>query len=102
MDLSLKAPRIPQPFKCTLEVTASQEDGHDDADEHIIRVATTSGGNLLSVSISRKLSQRLAPVPAQTIPFIDIGGSVGVMFDDDFLLKAEECHRAQDRRRAQK
>ncbi len=83
MDRSLNTLRSPQPFTCRLEVAASQEDGHDDADEHIIRVATIAGRSLLSVSISRELGQRLAPVLVQAIPFIDIDGSVRVQFEDE-------------------
>lgn len=83
MDRLLKVLRNPHKFLCSLEVAVAQEDKHDNVDEHIIRVATTSGKNLLSLSISREIGQHITSALTQAIPSIDIDGNVRAMFEDE-------------------
>jgi len=79
----LKAPRNPHQLSCTLELTANQENEHDDTGEAVIRIATPSGQNLISLSIAREISQHITSARAQATPSINIDGSVTVIFDDD-------------------
>jgi hypothetical protein len=84
MDRSLKAPRNRQRYTCTLEVAGTQEAHRGDTGENVILVATTSGKNLLSLSISREISQHITSTLAQATPLINIDGSVTIMLHDEF------------------
>jgi ribosomal protein S3AE len=79
----LKAPRNPHRLSCTLELTDIQENEHDDSSEAVIRIATPSGQNLISLSIAREIGRQIASALVQATPSINIDGSVTVMFDDD-------------------
>ena len=79
----MKAPRNPHRLTCTLELTANQENEHDDTGNAVIRIATPSGQNLVSLSIAHEIVQHIASARAQATPSINIDGSVSVMFDDD-------------------
>ena len=79
----MKAPRNPQRFPCTLDVAVNQENEHDDTGEAIIRIATPSGQNLISLSIAREIGLHLADAIIQATPSIIFDGSVTVMFDDE-------------------
>jgi hypothetical protein len=79
----LKAPRNPHRLSCTLELTDIQENEHDDSSEAVIRIATPSGQNLISLSIAREIGRQIASALVQAMPSINIDGSVTVMFDDD-------------------
>jgi hypothetical protein len=79
----LKAPRNPHRLSCTLELTANQENGLDDTGNAVIRIATQSGQNLISLSMAHEIVQQIASARAQATPSINIEGSVTVMFDDD-------------------
>jgi EAL domain-containing protein (putative c-di-GMP-specific phosphodiesterase class I) len=81
--LSLKAPHILHRLSCTLELTANQENEHDDTDEAVIRIAAPSGQNLMSLSIAHEIVQHIASARAQATPSINIDGSLTVMVDDD-------------------
>jgi EAL domain-containing protein (putative c-di-GMP-specific phosphodiesterase class I) len=81
--LSLKAPRNPHRLSCTLELSANRESEHDDTGEAVIRIATPSGQNLMSLSIAHEIVQHMDSARAQATPSINIDGSVTVMFDDD-------------------
>lgn len=84
MKRSLKAPRNPQKISCTLEIAVMQGSQYNDSGENVIRIATPSGKNLLSLSISREIGQHIASALAQASPSISIDGSVSTMFDDAF------------------
>jgi hypothetical protein len=79
----LKAPRNPQRLFCTLEVADNQEHEQDDIAEAVIRIATPSGQNLMSVSISHEIGQHFTSALTKAIPSIDIDGGVTVMFDSE-------------------
>jgi hypothetical protein len=79
----LKAPRNPHRLSCTLELTYNQENRHDDTGEAVIRIATPSGQNLISLSIAHEISQNIASAITHATPSINIDGCVTVMFDDD-------------------
>jgi hypothetical protein len=81
--LLLKAPRNPHRLSCTLELSANRESEHDDTGEAVIRIATPSGQNLISLSIAHEIVQHMDSARAQATPSINIDGSVTVMFDDD-------------------
>jgi hypothetical protein len=83
LDYSLKASRNPQRFPCTLDVAVNQENELDDTGEAVIRIATPSGQNLVSLSIAHEIIQHIASARAQATPSINIDGSATVMFDDD-------------------
>ncbi len=84
MDRSLKTPRTPQRFSCTLEVAVTQENEHIDADESVIHIASPSGKNLLSLTIAHEIGQQLKSALNEVTPSINFDGSVGVVFDDEF------------------
>jgi hypothetical protein len=84
LDRPLKAPRGSQQFTCTLEVANVQELGHDTIGENVIRVATTSGQNLMSVSISREIGRHLTSALVRAAPTIGLDGKVSITFDDEF------------------
>jgi hypothetical protein len=81
--LSLKAPRNPHRLSCTLKLTANQENEHDDTGEAVIRIATPSGQNLISLSIAREIGQHIISTITQANPSIDIDGTVTVILDDE-------------------
>jgi hypothetical protein len=81
--LSLKAPRNPHRLSCTLELTANQENEHDDTGEAVIRIATPSGQNLISLSIAREIGQHIISAITQANPSIDTDGTVTVILDDE-------------------
>jgi hypothetical protein len=83
VDQSLKALRNPHRLSCTLELTANQENEHDDTGEAVIRIATPSGQNLISLSIAHEISQNIASAFTHATPSINIDGSVTMMFDAD-------------------
>jgi hypothetical protein len=85
----LKAPRNPHRLSCTLELSANQVNELDDTGEAVIRIATPSGRNLISLSIAREIGQQLASERAQATPTINIDGSVTVMFGDDVQQTAQ-------------
>ena len=80
----MKAPRNLQRFSCTIDVVAMHENNHDGTDENLIRIATTSGRNLLSISISPEISQHITSALAQATAAINIDGSVITLYDDEF------------------
>jgi len=80
----LKAPRNLQRFSCTIDVVAMHENNHDGTDENVIRIATTSGRSLLSISISPEISQHITSALAQATAAINIDGSVITIYDDEF------------------
>ena len=84
MEGCLKAPRNLQHFSCTIDVVAMHENNHDGTDENVIRIATTSGRSLLSVSISPEISQHITSALAQATAAINIDGSVITLYDDVF------------------
>ncbi len=79
----MKAPRNPHRLTCTLEITANQESEYGGTGEAVIRIATPSGQNLISLSIAREIGQHIASARVQVTPSINIDGSTTVMFDDD-------------------
>ena len=79
----MRAPRNPHRLSCTLELSANRESEHDDTGEAVIRIATPSGQNLMSLSIAHEIVQHMDSARAQATPSINIDGSVTVMFDDD-------------------
>ena len=79
----MKAPRNPHRLSCTLELSANQENEHGDTGEAVIRIATPSGQNLISFSITREIGLHIASAIIQATPSINIDGSVTVMFGDD-------------------
>ena len=79
----MKTPRNPQRLSCTLELTANRENEHVATGEAVIRIATPSGQNLISLSIAREISQNIATAITQATPSINIDGSVTVMVEDD-------------------
>jgi EAL domain-containing protein (putative c-di-GMP-specific phosphodiesterase class I) len=89
LDCSLKAPRNPQRFPCTLDIAVNQENELDDTGEAVIRIATPSGRNLMSLSIAREIGQQIASARAQATPSINIDGGVTVMFGDDVQQTAQ-------------
>jgi hypothetical protein len=80
----LKASRSSQQFACTLEFANVQEVGHDIIGENVIRVSTTSGQNMMSLSISREIVQHLTRALVRAAPTIDLSGKVSVLFDEEF------------------
>ena len=92
----MKAPLNPQRFSCTLEITANQENRHDDKGEAVIRIATPSGQNLISLSISGEISRHFTASLAQATPSIDIDGSINVILDDDVQQTNQEATVALD------
>jgi hypothetical protein len=80
----LKASRGSQQFTCTLEVAIAQEDGPATIGESVIRVATTSGQNLLSMTISTEIGRHLTSALVHATPTIDLSGKVSVIFDNEF------------------
>ena len=85
----MKAPHNPHRLSCTLEVAGNQENEHDDTGEAVIRIATPSGQNLVSLSIAHEIVQHIASARAQATPSINIDGNVTVMFDDDVQQTAQ-------------
>ncbi len=79
----MKVPRNPRRLSCTLEIAANQENEHDDIGEAVIRIATPSGQNLMSLSISHEIGQHITSALTKAIPSIDIDGGVTVMFDSE-------------------
>jgi hypothetical protein len=79
----LKAPRNSHRLSCTLKLTANQENEHDDTGEAVIRIATPSGQNLISLSIAREIGQHIISTITQANPSIDIDGTVTVILDDE-------------------
>jgi hypothetical protein len=79
----LKAPRNPHRLLCTLKLTANQENEHDDTGEAVIRIATPSGQNLISLSIAREIGQHITSAITQANPSIDTDGTVTVILDDE-------------------
>ena len=79
----MKAPRNPKRLSCTLELTANRENEHYDTGEVVIRIATPSGQNLMSLSISHEIGQHITSALTKAIPSIDIDGGVTVMFDSE-------------------
>jgi hypothetical protein len=79
----LKAPCNPHRLSCTLKLTANQENEHDDTGEAVIRIATPSGQNLISLSIAREIGQHIISTITQANPSIDIDGTVTVILDDE-------------------
>jgi len=80
----LKASRGSRQFTCTLEVANVQEVGHDTIGKNVIRVATNSGQNLISVSISREIGRLLTNALVRAAPTIGLDGNVSIMFDDEY------------------
>ena len=80
----MKAPRNLQRFSCTIDVAAMHENNHGGTDENVIRVATTSGRNLLSISISPEIGQHITSTPSQATASINIDGSVITIYDNEF------------------
>jgi hypothetical protein len=84
MEGCLKAPRNLQRFSCMIDVVAMHENNHDGTDENVIRIATTSGRNLLSISISPEIGQHITSTSSQATASITIDGSVITIYDDEF------------------
>ena len=84
MDRSLKAPRNPQRFSCTIEVAAVQNNESDAFEGKVIRIATISGQNLLSLDISTEIDRLPTAALVRAAPTIDLSGKVGMIFDDEF------------------
>jgi len=83
LDRSLKAPRNPQRFSCTIEVAAVQNNEGDAFGGKVVRIATISGQNLLSLAISTDIDRFLTTGLVQVAPTIHIGGRVGVIFEGE-------------------
>ena len=79
----MKSPRHHQRFTCTIEVANARENGGDDIKEDIILVATTSGQNLLSMTISTEIGRHLTSALVHATPTIDIGGYLAAINNDE-------------------
>lgn len=82
----MKVSRHPQRFICTIEVASAQEKGGDDNKEDVIRVATTSGQNLLSMTISTEIGRHLTHALLHATPMIDVIGHLSIINNDEFQL----------------
>ena len=82
----MKVSRHPQRFPCTIEVASAQEKGGDDNKEDVIRVATTSGQNLLSMTISTEIGRHLTRALLPATPMIDVSGHLTIINNDEFQL----------------
>ena len=80
----MRALRGSQQFTCTLDVANVQEVGQAIIGENVIRVSTTSGQNIMSLSISREIGQRLTSALVGVTPTIELSGKVSVLLDDEF------------------
>ena len=80
----MRASRGSQQFTCTLEVANVQEAGQVTIGENVIHVSTTTGQNIMSLSISREIGQHFTSALVRTVPTIDHSGKVSVLFDDEF------------------
>jgi EAL domain-containing protein (putative c-di-GMP-specific phosphodiesterase class I) len=92
----LKTPRNPQRFPCTLEVAVNQKNEFDDTGDAVIHIATPSGQNLMSLSISCEISRHFTAALARATLSIDIDGSVTVILDDDVEQAIQKATVALD------
>ncbi len=82
----MKVSRHPQRFTCAIEVASAQEKGGDNNKEDVIRVATTSGQNLLSMTITTEIGRHLTRALLQATPMIDVSGHLSIINNDEFQL----------------
>jgi hypothetical protein len=74
----------------------NQRNEHDDTDEAVIRIATPTGQNLMSLTISREIGLHITSALSQATPSINIDGSVSATNDGEIQQDTQKTAIALD------